>query len=104
MFDWLSILLSPVIGAGAGSLFGKFVGKKSPDEAESPAESLSSVNRRLAKINQWQIQTEEAIKLQDRQLRRLEKALAATRLFVLISILVAVIAAAACVVVLNKIP
>ena len=103
MFDWLSILLSPVIGAGAGSIFGKLIGKNSPPETDSPAESLSSVNRRLTKIAQWQVQTEDVLKFQDRQIRRLEKTLAATRLFVLISILIAVIAAATCIVVLTKI-
>lgn len=103
MFDWLSILLSPVIGAGASSILGKFM-KKEPEKPEAPVENLAAVNRRLAKIGEWQIQMEDLLKAQERQILQLKKLVAATRFFGLVCLLVVLVACVVWFYTLSRLP
>jgi hypothetical protein len=96
MFEWLTAVISPIIGAGAGSVFSQLFSKKprAYSPKEPPPGSMAAVNRQLAELQEWQEGVETLLKVQERQIRRLKQEIRFTR-FLFYAVLLAFAAVAA---------
>jgi hypothetical protein len=94
MIEWITAIVTSVIGAGAGTAFDKFFAKPTSLKAP-PAESPREVARRLAEIRDWQGRVERMLLVSERRIRRLNRQLYITRLMLdvfLVALLAAVLA------------
>jgi hypothetical protein len=82
MIEWMSALLSPIIGAGAGSVFQRFFAKKPARlrDADASPRSLAALSRQVDEVLDWQDKIQGALLFQERETRRLKKEIRSTRL------------------------
>jgi hypothetical protein len=81
MIEWLSVLVSPIVGAGAGSIFKKWL-HKSPDAKSRPVPTgtLGTLSRDVADLQEWQEEARTLLMAQERRLRKLQQEIRVTRL------------------------
>lgn len=79
MLEWLSIFVSPIVGAGAGSIFKKWL-HKTPEKSRPPLTgTLGSLSRDVSDLKEWQEDAREILISQERRLRKLQGEIRTTR-------------------------
>lgn len=80
MLDWLAVILSPIVGAGSGSLFTRWLsGKIRPPAREKPARASSGVGERVDELEEWRDRAETVLGAHEREIRRLSGEIRSTR-------------------------
>ncbi|MBL0350142.1 MAG: hypothetical protein IPP68_07195 [Elusimicrobia bacterium] len=95
MIEWLSIVVSPILGAGAGTVFKKWMNRKPPPLVrETPAGSLGAVTRQVEDLQEWRVDALTILQAHERRLQKLRTEVRVTR-YILDVFLVLLLAAVA---------
>lgn len=95
MLDWLAVILSPIVGAGSGSLFTRlFTGKPRPSTREKPARAASGVGERVDDLEEWRDRAETVLGSHERELRRLSGDIRSTRVLLDVFLILLLVACA----------
>lgn len=96
MLDWLAVILSPIVGAGSGSLFTRWLtGKTRPATREKPVRASSGVGERVDDLEEWRDRAETVLGAHERELRRLSGEIRSTRLLLDVFLILLLAACAA---------
>jgi hypothetical protein len=82
VIEWITAIISPIVGAGAGSVFSKFFNKKSRPGKEKTASTPASLGRQLEELEEWRDDAQELMLSQEREIRKLRSDVGALRLLV----------------------
>lgn len=82
MIEWLSIFLSPILGAGAGTMFKKWLSPRPGPPRPVPGGTLGSLSRDVADLQEWREEAQQLLMSQERRLNRLRREARVTRLLV----------------------
>lgn len=94
MIDWLATLISPILGAGTGTIFSKILSRKprlSSREKTSP--STRNVSEQVEDLESWRGQAESRLTAVERDLRRLRADVRAVRVLVDVFLVLGIVAA-----------
>ncbi len=82
VIEWITAIISPIVGAGAGSVFSKFFNKKPRPGKEKTASTPASLGRQLEELEEWRDDAQELMLSQEREIRKLRSDVGALRLLV----------------------
>ncbi|MBL0058548.1 MAG: hypothetical protein IPP35_05480 [Elusimicrobia bacterium] len=82
MIEWITAIISPIVGAGAGSVFSKFFNKKTRPVKEKPAATPAALGRQLDELEEWRDNAQELMLAHEREIRKLRSDVGALRLLV----------------------
>lgn len=95
MLDWLAVILSPIVGAGSGSLFSRLLsGKSRPPVREKPARASSGVGERVDELEEWRERAETLLGAHERELRRVSGEIRSTRVLLGVFLVLLLVACA----------
>jgi hypothetical protein len=95
LIEWLSIVVSPILGAGAGTIFKKWMNRKPPPlPRETPAGSLGALARQVEDLQEWRGDALTLLQAHERRLQKLRNEVRVTR-YILDVFLVLLLAAVA---------
>jgi hypothetical protein len=96
MLDWLAVILSPIVGAGSGSLFNRlFTGKGRPPTREKPTRVSAGVGERVDDLEEWRDRAETVLGAHEREMRRLSGEIRSTRILLDVFLILLLVACAA---------
>ncbi|MBK7208006.1 MAG: hypothetical protein IPH91_06980 [Elusimicrobia bacterium] len=95
MLDWLAVILSPIVGAGSGSLFSRLLsGKGRPPAREKPPRASSGVGERVDDLEEWRERAETLLGAHEREFRRLSGEIRSTRVLLDVFLVLLLVACA----------
>lgn len=80
MIDWFTTVISPILGAGASSVFKRWLNTRQRQPPKEPPSTLTALGRQLGEMQEWQADAQEVLLSQERRLQKLRKEIRSTRI------------------------